>query len=57
MDMKFLYILGVMGCVGVIAGIYHLFSGHYMIMSLLSITASIVFITMAYRDYRKGRPF
>ena len=55
MDLKLLYLLAMMGCVGVIAGVYHLASGHYLIMSLISITTSLVFIALAYRDYRKGK--
>lgn len=57
MDIKFLYVLASMGIIGVIAGVYHLVSGQYLFMSLLSITTCLFFIGMAYRDYHKGRRF
>ncbi|WP_160164965.1 hypothetical protein [Dokdonia sp. PRO95] len=57
MDLKFLYVLASMGVIGVVAGVYHLVSGEYLVMSLLSITTSLLFIGMAYRDYYKGKRF
>lgn len=57
MDLKLLYLLASMGVIGVIAGVYHLVSGQYLVMSLLSITTSLFFIGLAYRDYYKGKRF
>ncbi|WP_298329248.1 hypothetical protein [uncultured Dokdonia sp.] len=57
MDLKLLYLLAAMGVIGVIAGVYHLVSGQYLVMSLLSITTSLFFIGLAYRDYYKGKRF
>lgn len=55
MEIKLSYAFGAMGILGAISSIYHLLSGNYMIISLVTLIACLICIGIALQKYKRPR--